>query len=86
MLDLKFPKGVTGTMKEFSAFGCRFGEAATGNILKIVESRTALIAIVGTLAIVASWLTFKAYVELRGGVVVKHDVLHRGGAPPGAPA
>ena len=82
MLDFKMPDGVTGTMKEFSDFGA----VATGNILKIVESRTALIAVVGTLAVVASWLTFKAYVELRGGAVVKHDVLHRGGAPPGAPA
>ena len=84
MFDISFtiPNGVTGTMKEFSDVGA----AATGNLLKIVESRTAQIAVVGTLAIVASWLTFKAFVELRGGAVVKHDVLHRGGAPPGVPA
>ena len=86
MLDIKMPDGVTGTMKEFGDAMRDIGAAATGNLLKIVESRTALVTVVGTLAIVASWLTFKAYVELRGGAVVKPDVVRRGGAPPGAPA
>lgn len=83
MLDFNLPH-LTGTAAELSAFGA----AATGNVLRIVEGRTARIAVCGTLLIVAGWLTFRAYMELRGAAaVVKHDVVHRGGPPaPAAPA
>ena len=80
MLDFNLPQ-LTGTAAELSSFGGEIGAVATGNVLRIVEGRTARIAVCGTLLIVAGWLSFRAYMELRGAAVIKHDVVHRGGPP-----
>ena len=89
MLDFNLPlltDAGAASLASAAASLANKGAASTANLLRLLDHRNTTRVIVGTLAIIGSWLAFKATMEVCtrfAGPTILHEVTHRN-VPTGA--